>query len=124
VGLNPFAELRVLQTAARHHFGWQTPTAAHLFDLQPGNYYYRLSRTDPGSNGGSYEISSSLGATLADAAPMGASAEVPEPQGIALVLAALAALGWVSRRIPVGAPIDARPRSSRAARRGMTHSAR
>ncbi len=91
----------------RYDFGWQTPTVMHQFDLQPGSYYYRLSRKDAGSNGGSYEMTSSIGAALAVAAPLAVDAEVPEPQGIALVLAALAALGWVSRSTQTGAKPDA-----------------
>jgi len=91
----------------RYDFGWQTPTVTHLFDLQPGNYYYRLSRNDAGSNGGSYEMTSSIGATRAVAAPLALDAEVPEPQGIAFVLAALAALCWVSRSTRAGAQPEA-----------------
>ena len=85
-----------------YEFGGATGASAHEFELQPGDYYYRIVSTGPGASGGAYTLSSSLSAEIAWVAWVEAGPvqlfDVPEPQSHALVLAGLAALGWSTKR--------------------------
>ena len=82
-----------------YEFGVSTGSVAHEFDLQAGDYYYRIDSTGPGASGGAYAVSSSLSAEAASVGAGPTQAEVvPAPQSYALVLAGLAALGWSTKR--------------------------
>jgi hypothetical protein len=80
-----------------YEFDGGTAGITHAFDLQPGDYYYRIVSSGPGASGGAYTLSSSLSAetALVEAGPV---QDLPEPQSHALVLAGLAALGWFAKR--------------------------
>jgi hypothetical protein len=99
-----------------HDFDWQSAGAARLFELQPGSYYYQISRSGPGSNGGRYALSSSL-----DAAPAGLVAAavglISEPSGLLLALGALAALAAVKLRRRGAAPASSHTRGHAGAYR-------
>jgi hypothetical protein len=84
-----------------YEFDGGTGSIAHEFALQAGNYHYRVVNTGPGASGGAYTLSSwwtdEETSSFAELA-LAEVTEVPEPQGPGLVLAGLAAIGWVSRR--------------------------
>lgn len=85
-----------------YDFDGGTGSLAHEFvELPDGDYYYRVVSTGPGASGGAYTLSSwwtdeetSAFAELA----LAEVTEVPEPHSPGLVLAGLAAIGWVSLR--------------------------
>ncbi|MGL6111414.1 MAG: PEP-CTERM sorting domain-containing protein [Rubrivivax sp.] len=83
----------------RYEFGDGTAGVGHEFDLQTGDYYYRIVSTGPGASGAAYTLSSSLSSEtgLVEGGPTQAN-DVPEPQSHALVLVGLAALGWSMKR--------------------------
>lgn len=82
-----------------YEFGGGTVGVNHEFDLQPGDYYYRIVGRGPGASGSAYTLTSSLRAELAlvEADPAQVNG-VPEPQSYALALSGLIALGWSTRR--------------------------
>jgi hypothetical protein len=77
-------------------------SASYAFEpTAEGEYFYRVVSTGPGASGGAYTLSSwwtdEETSSFAELA-LAEVTEVPEPQGPGLVLAGLAAIGWVSRR--------------------------
>ena len=85
-----------------YDFSAETGSIAHEFALHAGDYQYRVVGTGAGASGGAYTLSSSLtgagSASMVQAALLAEARAVPEPQSQWLVLAGLAAVGWVSRR--------------------------
>ncbi len=86
--------------AGRHGFHGGVHGVAHELDLDAGNDDDRVVGTGPGASGGGYTPSSSPSdepVLIAEAA-LAEATDLPEPQSHALVLAGLAAIGWVSLR--------------------------
>ncbi|TDP62215.1 FxDxF family PEP-CTERM protein [Roseateles toxinivorans] len=72
--------------ASKGFFSFDSLAANKTFlSVTAGNYFYRVTGTVDGKNGGSYLLSSSI-------------TPVPEPETYALMLAGLAAVGFISRR--------------------------